>query len=56
MTDDGKTLDEIAEEIGVLTEEQDTDDDEDNVAREGEEFDPDEMRRSKDDYHGGWAT
>lgn len=49
---DNEILDQIADEIGEVTDEQD--DDEEDIAREGEEFDPDEMKRNKDDYHGGW--
>lgn len=52
MSDEKTTLDQIADEIGEITEKQD--DDEDEIAREGKEFDPDEMSRSKDDYDGGW--
>jgi hypothetical protein len=54
MSDNDDTLDQIAEQIGTITEEQDTDDGDSEPAREGEEFDPDEMKRSKDDYDGGW--
>lgn len=54
MTDNNDILDQIAEEIGEITEEQDSNEGEDTPAREGEEFDPDEMKRSKDDYDGGW--
>jgi len=56
MTDNkhnNSTLDQIAEEIGTVTEAQDDGDDEE-PAREGEEFDPDEMKRNKNDYDGGW--
>lgn len=48
------SLDDIAEEIGCITEEQDEDDNEKSPAREGEEFDPEEMYRDKEDYEGGW--
>lgn len=54
MSDGNDILDQIAEEIGEITEEQDTEDDSDDTAREGEEFDPDEMKRNKNDYDGGW--
>jgi len=51
MCDDNQgELDQIAQDIEEVTEEQ-----EDNeVAQEGEEFDPEDMHRSKDDYDGGW--
>lgn len=58
MTDqsdsNSSALDQIAEEIGTITEEQETDEGTSSPAREGDEFDPDEMKRSKDDYDGGW--
>jgi len=54
MSDNDDTLDQIAEQIGTITEEQETDDGDSEPAREGEEFDPDEMKRTKDDYDGGW--
>jgi len=53
MGDNNDILDQIADEIGEVTEQQDSDD-EDEPAREGEEFDIDEFLRSKDDYDGGW--
>lgn len=49
---DNDSLSEIAEQIGKVTEEQN--DGEDEPAREGEEFDPEDMKRNKNDYHGGW--
>lgn len=47
-------LDQIAEEIGEVTESQDSDEDDEDVAREGEEFDVDDYKRNKNDYDGGW--
>jgi len=54
MSDSNDALDEIAQDIGTITEHQEADDGDEEPAREGEEFDPDEMKRSKDDYDGGW--
>jgi len=54
MSQENDTLDEIAQSIGTITEEQDTDDGDEEPAREGEKFDPEKMKRSKDDYDGGW--
>jgi hypothetical protein len=51
MSDNG-ILDQIAEEISEITEEQE--DDNSKTAREGEEFDDEDYRRNKDDYDGGW--
>jgi hypothetical protein len=54
MADD--TLDNIAESIGTITEEQ-YDGTGDGVAREGdEEFDPEEFRVDAEEYDGGWDT
>lgn len=47
-------LDQIAEEIGEITEEQEDDESDDSLAREGEEFDDEDYRRNKNDYHGDW--
>lgn len=47
-------LDQIAEEVGTITEEQDDDDKENEAAREGDEFDPEDYERDKEDYDGGW--
>ena len=52
MTDEN-ILDQIADEVGEITEQQESDED-DEPAREGKEFDIDEFLRSKDDYDGGW--
>lgn len=52
MTDED-ILDQIADEVGEITEQQESDEG-DEPAREGEEFDIDEYLRSKDDYDGGW--
>lgn len=46
-------LDKIAEEVGTVTDEQENSDEE-NPSREGEEFDPSEFYRDKEDYDGGW--
>jgi hypothetical protein len=54
MTDDDKTLDEIAEEIGVIVEKQKTDGDEESTAREGDGKPEDMDKRNMDDYDGGW--
>lgn len=43
-------LDKIANGLGEVTEEQE----DDEVAKEGEEFDTEEYERSKDEYEGGW--
>jgi len=54
MTDD--TLQDIAESIGTITEEQE-DSDGDEVAREGDDdFDPEEYQRDSEEYTGGWDT
>jgi len=53
MSDEKSILDQIANEIGEITEQQESDND-NEPAREGEEFDIDEFLRSKDDYDGGW--
>ena len=45
------TLDDIAEQIGIVTE---SSTDDDGPAREGEDFDHEDYLRSKDDYHGDW--
>jgi len=48
------TLDQIAQEIGEITEEQNEDTRSDRVAREGEGK-PEEMdKRDMDDYDGSW--
>lgn len=47
-------LDQIASEVGEVTESQDSDSDDEDVAREGEEFDVDDYKRNKNDYDGGW--
>lgn len=49
MTDQD-ILDKIAEEIGTITDEQDDDDSKEEPAREGEEFDPRDYERDKDDF------
>jgi len=54
MSDNNDTLDEIAEQVGTVTEEQDDDSNKEHPAREGEEFDPRDYERDKDDYDGGW--
>ena len=51
---DKDILDEIAEDIGTITEEQDDDESKEQPAREGEEFDPRDYERDKGDYDGGW--
>jgi len=51
---DKDILDEIAEDIGTITGEQDDDESKEQPAREGEEFDPRDYERDKDDYDGGW--
>jgi len=53
MTDNKDILDQIADEVGEITDRQESDD-ENEPAREGEEFNIDEFLRSKDDYDGGW--
>lgn len=54
MSDDNKsTLNQIAEEVGEIVEEQE-DDENKKSAREGEEFDPEDYERNKEDYDGGW--
>jgi len=45
------TLDDIAEEIGSVTE---SSTDDETPAREGEEFDTENYERDKEDYDGGW--
>jgi len=50
MTDNNDILDQIAQEIEEVTEKQE----EGKVAQDGEEFDPDDYRRDKEDYDGGW--
>jgi len=52
MTDKG-TLDQIADEIGDITDEQ-TDGESEESSREGDEFDVDDFKRTKDGYDGGW--
>jgi hypothetical protein len=52
MADNNDSLDDIAQNIGTVTDQQDNEDN--KPAREGDEFDPDEMKRNKNDYEGGW--
>jgi len=54
MSNDKSILDQIAEEVGTITEKQDDDDSADKLARDGEEFDPQDYERNKDDYDGDW--
>lgn len=54
MTEDRDSLDRIAELIGTITDEQELDDRDDKISREGEEFDDEDYRRNKHDYDGGW--
>jgi len=52
--DDSDTLDQIAQEIGEITEEQHEDSGKCRPAREGQGK-PEEMdKRDKDEYNGGW--
>jgi len=53
MTEDNDILDKIAEEIGVIVEKQETDDDEEHTAREGDGKPENMDKRNMDDYHGG---
>jgi len=46
-------LDQIAKEIGEVTEQQDSNE-EDPDKESDEDFDVEEYRRSKDEYDGGW--
>jgi len=56
MSDDNNesTLDKIAERVGTVIEKQETDNDTEQPAREGDEFDNEEYRRNKNDYDGDW--
>jgi hypothetical protein len=54
MSDNKDTLDQIAQEIGEVVDEQDPEAGQDDPAREGDEFDLDEYMRNKDDYDGDW--
>jgi len=49
----GDSLDKIAEELGEV-QESEREPENGKRGREGEEFDPDDYLRSKDDYDGGW--
>lgn len=49
MTED--ILDQIAREIGEVTEKQE---DSDPDEEEDEDFDPEDYSRDMDDYNGGW--
>ncbi len=51
---DPDILDQIAEEVGEITDEQDNDDDDKATRESSEDFDPDEYRRNMNDYDGGW--
>ena len=52
MTDDTESsLDDIAKTIGTLKE---SEIETEETAREGEDFDPEDYKRNKDDYDGGW--
>lgn len=49
----GDSLDDIAQNLGTV-EESERDDESNDKAREGEDFEIDDYLRSKDDYDGGW--
>lgn len=53
-TDGSDILDQIAEEIGTITEEQESDDDDSKPAREGDGEPEDMDKRNMNDYHGSW--
>jgi len=54
--DNPDTLDQIAEQIGEIVEEQDEDHRGDSYNESSEDFDPEEYRRSREEYEGGWET
>lgn len=54
--EDTTALDRIAQQVGEVNELPEDSDTDEDIAREGEDFDPEEYRRSMDDYDGGWDS